>query len=90
MALGTNDVIIEGQKTEEEITREQRETYLAALVREKAGLEQRVAQLTHEDAPKNITEDDVKQAKADLQSVKDELARVTGGHGGEPRAKQRK
>lgn len=87
MAMGNDNTAL--FRSEEEVTREQTEEYLAALVREKAGLEQRLAQLKHPDAG-DIPADTLKSVEADVEAVRAELARVTGGTGGEPRAKQRK
>lgn len=61
--------------SEVQLTREQQETYLAALVREKEGNETRLAQLEAAETPDQAA---IKHLKDDIAAVKAELARVGG------------
>lgn len=67
------DFIDETNRTEEEVTREQQETYLAGLVREKQGYEQRLIAVLSDDTPDEAKASTLRRRVKDVEA---ELTRV--------------
>jgi len=84
--MGTNDIVMEGQKTPAELEQERTQSYLAALVREGEGYKQRLKGL--EDEGRSDTADVQASLKAQIKDVEVELARYSDDR--EPRSKTHK
>lgn len=76
-ALSYSYVIDETERTEEDVTKEKREAYLAAVVREREGYKQRLAQ---EEASGRGETEKIKDLRASIEACNAEL-----GEAGEQR-----